>query len=171
MNRALPALPTNHILRQKLDADANEARRVSLEDSIHGLQRLCRSDKFRAEPYINVADVLLWAQQALSAQEDAASATYSIARMRRVFLDASSKDPSVDIDEKALHERVNLRNTFRIEAYDIEGPRQHSQFYVDNHDTSTLDMALEVLRADGYAFAEVYRWDGLLWCWKTKVTL
>jgi hypothetical protein len=167
----LPALPKNHILRQKLDIDAIEAKRASLEDSIHGLQRLCRSDKFRSDPYINVVDVLTWAQQALDAAENAGNTVYTIARMRGVFLDASSPEPNVDVDEKRLHERVNLRNTFKIEASDIEGERQRSQFYIDNHEQSTLDMALEVLRSDGYAFATVYYWDGLLWVWKTKVTL
>src|SRR4051794_1319497 len=142
----LPAMPTNYIQRAKIDADANEARRSSLEDSIHGLRSLCHSDKFRSEPYINVADVLLWAEQALSAQEDAANATYTISRMRLVVFKTLT-EALENNDDSALYQLVPESFVTVVKPQPV---------YVSKHN---LDMALEVLRADEFELVTVNEWE------------
>lgn len=157
--QTLPPLPTNSIVRQKLDTAAEAAARKSLEDSISGLRALCHSDKFRNEPYINVADVLLWAEQAISTSRDAEQAVYVAARVKQVLIAAE------DIDR--VH-TIGLAYVFKLNASDIEGPRA-TAFYCTKEN---LDLALEALRNDGYAFVTVEKWKyGSEWSWEQKVTL
>ena len=61
----------NHITRLEVTVTAQAAEIASLRESLDGLRALMHSSKFAVEPYVNVSDIILWAQQASQAATDA----------------------------------------------------------------------------------------------------
>lgn len=139
-------MPKNAIQRSKLELDAEKAARKSLEDSITNLRSLMHSDKFRENPYVNIVDILTWAEQAMSAASDAESASYAVGRMRQAVY--SNITTALDTN--------GANALYKVDAFALEGPETRTVYVLK----SDVEFALEVLRADGiYYRAELSEWE------------
>lgn len=143
----LPAMPTNVILRAKLDIIAKDAEIASLRASLQAMRDHVRGDKFRAESYINVTDVLSWIDQTRSAADDARNEAYTVERMRTLLLKDESSIEVIGAMYRLTVENVN--------------------YYAHK---SVLEQALHVLFADGAERVEIYEWinqgySDARWCY------
>jgi len=66
----------NNIVALKAEIAAQAAEIQSLRDSLNGLRAYMQSSKFANEPYVNVTDIIMWAQQAASHASDEHSAAW-----------------------------------------------------------------------------------------------
>lgn len=136
--RDLPTLSRNHMAAQKLENEALKAELASLRASLVGLKTLCVGSKFSTNPYINVADVLNWAQQADNAACDANGNVYTYARMRQVLVTESAANDAGYV--KLTAERVTSQSY------------EHAEHFVYK---PNLDMALDVLKSDGWDSVQI----------------